>query len=55
MVFSPIISHLLGNVLIFKEKLEKINDTFKIKKHVSTVLLSSSVLNNIIYKLECKE
>ena len=31
------------------------NDTFKIKKkHASTVLLSSSVLNNTKYKVEFK-
>ena len=30
------------------------NDTFKIKKHVATVILSSSVLNNTKYKAEFK-
>ena len=28
------------------------NDAFKIKEHVSTVLLASSVLNNTKYKVE---
>ena len=30
------------------------NEAFKIKRHVSTVLLSSSVLNNTKYKVEFK-
>ena len=42
MVFPLIISHLLENVLICKEKLKKINDTFKSKKHVG--FGSSSVI-----------
>ena len=41
--------------LLLCNELKKINSTFKIKKkHVSTVLLSSSVLNNTKYKVEFK-